>query len=193
MSGMRTMLRVAARQRDSGDDDDTRIILWQVAVGVLFLAGWEVAGRLTASQWISRPSLIAITLLHWLQGDLYIQVATTITEVVVGLLIGAAAGILVGLWFGRSPLLSVVLRPIVVAFYSVPLIALAPLFIMFFGLDMLPKIVLVAIATFFLLFFNAFAGAQAVDADLIASVDLMGCTPRERFQKVIAPACMAWI
>ena len=94
---------------------------------------------------------------------------------------------------GRSPLLAGVLRPIIVAFYSVPLIALAPLFIMFFGLDMLPKIVLVAIVVFFLLFFNTFAGATSVDHDLIAQVELMGSTPREKFQKVVAPACMAWI
>jgi NitT/TauT family transport system permease protein len=64
---------------------------------------------------------------------------------------------------------------------------------MFFGLDMLPKIVLVAIVVFFLLFFNTFAGAQDVDDDLIAAVALMGSTTRERFQKVIAPACLAWI
>src|SRR5208282_3836259 len=97
-----------------------------------------------------------------LRGDLYIHVATTVTEVVVGLLIGAVFGILAGLWFGRSPLLAGVMRPIIVAFYSVPLIALTPLFIMFFGLGMLPKIILVAIVVFFLLFFNTFAGAQEV-------------------------------
>jgi len=80
-----------------------------------------------------------------------------------------------------------------VAFYSVPLIALAPLFIMFFGLDMLPKIVLTTIVVFFLLFFNTFAGATSVDHDLIAQIELMGSTPIEKFRKVVAPACMAWI
>ncbi len=102
-------------------------------------------------------------------------------------------GVLAGLLLGRSPIAAGILRPIVVAFYSVPLVALAPLFIMFFGLDMLPKIVLVSIVVFFLLFFNTFAGASSVDHDLIAQVELMGSTRREMFQKVVAPACMAWI
>ena len=112
---------------------------------------------------------------------------------VTGLVVGATFGVLAGLLLGRSPIAAGILRPIVVAFYSVPLVALAPLFIMFFGLDMLPKIVLVTLVVFFLLFFNTFAGASSVDHDLIAQVELMGSTRRETFQKVVAPACMAWI
>jgi NitT/TauT family transport system permease protein len=183
-----------ARTTTGGATEDGRAILaWQIAVGLAWLAVWEIAGDVTGSTWISRPSLIGARLLIWARGDLYVHLATTVTEVVVGLTIGTGFGILAGLWFGRSPLLAGVMRPIIVAFYSVPLIALTPLFIMFFGLDMLPKIVLVGIVVFFLLFFNTFAGAQEVDADLIAAVDLMGSTTRERFQKVIAPACVAWI
>ena len=179
--------------RDGGTSRNDHILVWQVAVGVGLLAAWEALGRLHGSQWTSEPSLIAARLVQWARGDLYLQVATTLTEVVTGLVIGAAFGILAGLVLGRSPLLSVILRPIIVAFYSVPLIALAPLFIMFFGLDMLPKIVLVTLVVFFLLFFNTFAGATSVDHDLIAQVELMGSTRREKFQKVVAPACMAWI
>jgi len=177
-----------------GAEREGRIILaWQIGVGVVWLLVWEIAGAATGSIWISRPSLIGAQLLRWVRADLYVHVATTLTEMVVGLLFGVAGGILAGLWFGRSPVLAGVMRPIIVAFYSVPLIALTPLFIMFFGLDMEPKIILVAIVVFFLLFFNTFAGAQEVDADLIAAVDLMGSTTRERFQKVIAPACLVWI
>jgi sulfonate transport system permease protein len=169
------------------------IVLWQLAVGIALLAGWEAVGRLHGTQWTSEPSLIVAKLAQWAQGDLYIHFLTTLTEVITGLFIGSAFGILAGLLLGRSPLLSVILRPIIVAFYSVPLIALAPLFIMFFGLDMLPKMVLVTIVVFFLLFFNTFAGATSVDPELIAQVELMGSTRREKFQKVVAPACMAWI
>jgi NitT/TauT family transport system permease protein len=169
------------------------IILWQIAVGVALLIAWEAIGRLSGGEWTSRPSLIAVRLAGWLQGSLYIHLATTLTEVVTGLVAGATLGALAGLLLGRAPLAGGILRPIIVAFYSVPLVALAPLFIMFFGLDMLPKIVLVTIVVFFLLFFNTFAGAGSVDQDLIAQVELMGSTPREIFQKIVAPACMAWI
>jgi NitT/TauT family transport system permease protein len=169
------------------------IVLWQVAVGVLLLGGWEAIGRISGGMWTSRPSLIAMKLALWLQGSIYPHAATTLTEVVIGLLVGSLLGVLAGLLLGRSPIAAGILRPIVVAFYSIPLVALAPLFIMFFGLDMLPKIVLTSIVVFFLLFFNTFAGASSVDRDLIAQVQLMGSTRREMFQKVVAPACMVWI
>ena len=147
------------------------IVLWQIAVGLLLLAGWEAVGDISGGTWTSRPSLIAVKLAGWLQGSVYPHFATTLTEVVTGLVAGSLLGVLAGLVLGRAPIAAGILRPIVVAFYSVPLVALAPLFIMFFGLDMLPKIVLVTIVVFFLLFFNTFAGASSVDHDLIAQVD----------------------
>ena len=169
------------------------IALWQAGVGVLLLVVWEVSGRLFGSAWTSEPSLIAARLLQWAHGNLAVHVATTVEEVLLGLTIGSVCGILAGLLLGRSPIIAGILRPIVVAFYSVPLVSLAPLFIMFFGLDVLPKVVLVSIVVFFLLFFNTFAGATAVDRDLIATLELMGANRLEKFRKVVAPACMVWI
>jgi NitT/TauT family transport system permease protein len=168
-------------------------VLWQAGVGIALLGAWELCGRLIGTTWTSAPSLIAARLLHWAQGDLAVHVLTTVEEVLAGLFAGSVCGILAGLALGRSPIVAGIVRPIVVAFYSVPLVALAPLFIMFFGLDVLPKVVLVAIVVFFLLFFNTFSGAAAVDRDLIATLELMGATRTEIFRKVVAPACMVWI
>jgi NitT/TauT family transport system permease protein len=91
------------------------------------------------------------------------------------------------------PNVSIILRPIIVGLYSVPLVTLAPLFIMFFGLGLLPKIVLVSIVTFFLLFFNTFTGAQQIDEDYLRTLDLMGANKFEQFRKVVAPATAVWI
>jgi NitT/TauT family transport system permease protein len=77
--------------------------------------------------------------------------------------------------------------------YSVPLVTLAPLFIFWFGLGLMPKIILVAIVTFFLLFFTTFSGAQTIDRDLIDNYRLLGATRAELVRKLIAPACLAWI
>jgi NitT/TauT family transport system permease protein len=167
---------IVAGQRIAADDG-TPVVVWQIAVGVVFMAAWEAVGHTASGEWTSRPVLIGQRLLEWLAG----------------LLVGVLAGSVAGLLLGRSPVLAVVLRPIIVAFYSVPLVALAPLFIMFFGLDILPKLILVSIVVFFLMFFNTFAGAGQVDDDQIAAVRLMGATPRETFFSVVVPACMVWI
>jgi NitT/TauT family transport system permease protein len=182
---------VAAQQARA--DQGIPVVVWQIGVGIAFLGAWEAVGHSASGEWTSRPSLIGQRLLEWLGGPLYPNLATTAIEVVTGLLVGVLFGSLAGLLLGRSPVLAVVMRPIIVALYSVPLVALAPLFIMFFGLDMLPKIILVSIVVFFLMFFNTFAGAGQVDDDHIAAVRLMGATTGENFRKVVVPACMVWI
>lgn len=169
------------------------VLVWQVAFGILLLVVWELAGRFISPTWIGQPSLIGLRLVEWSSGDLIWHVGTTLGEMLIGMAIGIPAGVLCGMWLGRSPVASNLLRPIIVALYSVPLVTLAPLLILWFGLDMEPKIVLVSVVVFFMLFFNTFAGVQTMDKDLILSLQLMGANPREQFQKLIAPACIAWI
>lgn len=173
--------------------EDRRVLAWQVAVGVLFLGAWEIAGRAFGHEWTSLPSLIAGRLASWAIDDLWLHTATTAAEMLVGLLLGGCAGVAAGLALGRSPVWAQILRPIIVAFYSVPLITMAPLLILWFGLDLQPKIVLVTVVVFFLVFFNTFTGVGAIDRDLLASFQLLGANRREEFQKVVAPGSMAWI
>ena len=154
---------------------------------------WEAAGTLYGEQWISRPSLVAVRLVDWLGGDLHVYVATTLIEVLSGVAIGGTSGALFGLLLGRSATLSVVLRPVIVGFYSVPLITLVPLLILFFGLEMAPKIILVSIVVFFLMFFNTFSGARSIDEDVVSGLTLMGANRGERFRKAVAPASMVWL
>jgi NitT/TauT family transport system permease protein len=169
------------------------VLAWQLAVGLALLVAWEIAGQLTGSSWISRPSLVALKLSDWLTGELWPHLWVTLVEMFTGLAIGVSTGSLAGLWLGRSPIVATILRPMILAIYSVPLISLAPLLILWFGIDLAPKIVLVTLLVFFILFFNTYSGVQAVDAELIASTQLMGATSRELFAKIVVPACMAWI
>jgi NitT/TauT family transport system permease protein len=189
------MLTRRAQSRGSAATADSAasILGWQILVGILLLGAWEAIGWSGGSIWVSRPSLVADKILEWARGDLYIHVYTTAAEMVAGLTIGVLLGGAAGLFLGRMPLTGLTLRPLIVALYSVPLISLAPLLIMFFGLDMLPKIILISIVVFFLLFFNTFSGAETVDEDLISSLQLMGANRREQFQKVVAPASMVWV
>jgi NitT/TauT family transport system permease protein len=169
------------------------VVGWQIALGVALLIAWEIVGRLGGERWVSEPSEIAVKLWIWLGGPLYVHLAATLTELVTGFAIGASLGVLAGMTLGRSPVAAAILRPVIVGLYSVPLVALAPLFIMFFGLGYLPKIVLVGIVTFFLLFFNTFSGAQRIDEDLVHSMEIMGAGRWEIFRKVVAPGTAVWI
>ena len=173
--------------------DGRVVLLGRIGLMATLLVGWELAGRFVDPTWISMPSLIAARLARWAGDDLALHAATTVAEMALGLAIGVPAGVLSGIVLGRSPWLATLLRPIIVALYSVPLVTLAPLLILWFGLDMEPKMVLVAVVVFFLIFFNTFSGVQAIDRDLIASFTLMGASRREEFQKLILPAASAWI
>lgn len=170
-----------------------RTVWWQIGLGIALLGAWEMAGHAEIGTWISRPTLVGNRLAVWAGGALWVHLGTTLAELIAGLIPGVTLGVLFGLVLGRSPRVAGVLRPIIVALYSIPLISLAPLFIMFFGIGMLPKIVLVAIVVFFLLFFNTFAGVDRVDNDLVAAVELMGANRAETFRKVVLPAATVWI
>jgi NitT/TauT family transport system permease protein len=167
--------------------------LWRAIIALFLVVTWEGFGRLVDATWTSQPSLIVVRIVELLPGRLSEDIGVTLAEIVVGLLIGLPSGVVVGLLLGRRPFAAALLRPVIVAVNSVPIIALAPLLIMWFGLGLAPKIAMVALVVFFLIFFNTFAGAQAVDKDWIVTLEIMGSTSRERFQKVIAPACLAWV
>ena len=186
-------MAAVARTRQGPRSTDYRVLAAQLLLGVAFLALWEWAGRTFGSNWTSLPSLILQRLLQWIGTTLPRNIAVTLTEIVSGLLLGATAGIASGLYLGRSRVMSVVLRPLIVGLYSVPVVTLAPLLILWFGLDLAPKIVLVTISAYFLLFFNTFAGVQGIDRDLIQSMRLIGASPGEEFRKVSAPGAMPWI
>jgi NitT/TauT family transport system permease protein len=172
----------------------TRALLaWQAVVFVLLLGAWELASYLTDPTWISRPTLVAVRLFELFQGEIYKHLAVTLGEIIQGVLLGGFLGSLGGLWLGNAKFLGTLLRPMVVTLYNIPLVTLAPLFIVWFGFGMQSKVVLVGISVFFVVFFNAFSGAQKVDEDLLESMRLMGATRSEIFFKVVFPASMAWI
>jgi len=169
------------------------LLAWQVAFGLIVLGLWELAGWWTGSTWVSRPSLILARLYELLAGELYRHLVITLAEMATGILFGGVAGVVLGLWLGYSRAVGTILRPIVVTLYNVPLVTLAPIFIVWFGFGMESKIVLVAISSFFVVFFSTFSGAQKVDDDTLRSLELMGATSVERFRRVVFPASTAWI
>ena len=110
-----------------------------------------------------------------------------------GFFIGSIFGIGLGFVLGRRETLADILHPYVVAFNGIPRIALAPLFIIWFGIGPTSKVILVISVVFFLTFFNTFAGVKGVDAELKNVLRIMGATERQILMKVTLPAIVPWI
>jgi len=169
--------------------------LWRLAIIVVGLSAWQFAsGRLIKPFWVSSPAAIWDQLATWIStGELWMHVEVTLTETVLGFVFGAAAGIAVGLALGLNRKLASVLDPFIVAFYSLPKIALAPLFILWFGVGLTSKVVLAMFVVFFLVFYNTYAGTLAVEQELVDVLRLMGGTRWQIIRKVILPSALIWI
>jgi NitT/TauT family transport system permease protein len=83
--------------------------------------------------------------------------------------------------------------PFVVAIYSLPKIALLPLFVILLGIGIASKVALVAVVVFFILLFSTRDGVRDVDPDLAASLRLMGAGQMEINRKVLIPATLPWV
>jgi NitT/TauT family transport system permease protein len=170
-------------------------VIARIAIVAALLGAWEFAPVSRGIKfWLSSPSAILSTLWGWMvDGSLWAHLGATLSVMVTGYLIGCAAGIGLGLLFGFLPRLYRVLVPFVAAFYALPKIALAPLFIILLGIGMSSKVALVAITVFFLLLNSTIDGVRDVDRDLVQSLRLMGATRIEVLRKVLLPSALPWI
>jgi NitT/TauT family transport system permease protein len=159
------------------------------------VVAWQAAsGRLIKPFWISSPLAIWDQLVAWaITGELLMHVEITLAETLMGFVFGAVAGIAMGLALGLNRRVAAVLDPFIVAFYSLPKIALAPLFILWFGVGMTSKVVMATFVVFFLVFYNTYAGTLAVEQELVDVLRLMGARRWQIVTKVILPSVAIWI
>ena len=108
-------------------------------------------------------------------------------------LLGWRVGFGLGLVLSRLDFLARVLDPFVVAATGIPRVALAPLFIIWFGIGELSKIVLAGTLTFVLTFYASFSGLRAVEPADRDVARVMGASERQIFLKVLQPAACPWI
>lgn len=180
-------LRTARRRRF------LRVI--QIGVGVVFLIGWQLAsGRLIDPFFASSPIEVGAKLVTWVErGILFRNLSITLYAMLGGFVIGSLAGFVVGFLFGRYDTLSMIFDPYITAFYSLPKIALAPLFIMWFGIGIESKIAMSAIIVFFLVFLNTYSGVRDVSSVHINAARIMGASEWQLLRIVIAPSAAAWV
>ena len=174
-----------------------RLGIYLLRAGVIggFFLLWEIAsGRWVEPFLISSPSRIFLSFIANIQtGDLIQNSWVTFQEIGIGFPLGAISGIALGYLFGRSPTLAEVFEPIIITLYGVPRTALAPLFIVWLGIGIWSKVGVVFLLTFFLNFFNTYAGMKQMDQEYVDLARLMGARGWKLTFKVILPAVSPYI
>jgi NitT/TauT family transport system permease protein len=170
-------------------------LVWflRVVVFVVFIAGWELSVRrqVVAEFFVSRPSAVLAFLGEFLRsGDLVRHGSVTAAETLAGFAVGSAAGIISGLLIARLSLLEAVVSPYLAALNALPRVALAPMFILWFGIGPVSKVYLAVSLVFFVLLLNTQAGIRSVDSDLLTTARVLGATEVQMFTKVILPGAV---
>ena len=161
----------------------------------MILLAWQGAsGRLVDDFFISNPVEVGDRLYQWIaDGSLFMHVWATVYETLMGFIFGAVGGVILGIWLGVAPFTSRLLNPYLNALNALPKVALAPLFVLWFGLGIESKIALAAVLVLFLVFLNTYAGVREVDQDLIDGARLMRATRAQLIAKVIIPSALSWV
>lgn len=159
-----------------------------ILVVCLLLWQWLIDAGIGMAFFFSRPSDIGKFLYEAvLTGSLWADTAVTLGATLIGFVVGSVLGIGVGLIVARSPTLDAILDPYLGILNSLPRIALAPLFLLWFGLGISSKIALSISLVFFVVAINARAGAIGVPSDYITVARTLGASEWQRFVKIVVP------
>lgn len=162
----------------------------RVLIVVGILVAWQLAsGRLVASYLVSNPVDVAKKLWSLLgDGSMRHNIWLTTQEMLFGYLVGAAAGIVVGWSLGTIRFAGDVFEPIISAFNGIPKVALAPLFLLWFGLGMGSKIAIASMIVFFVVYYNVYTGMRTVPKALVDVTKAMDASPWFIIRKVVLPS-----
>lgn len=133
--------------------------------------------------------LIDITL----SGELLSMTIVTLSEVGGGLIIGGGLGILLPFLISRSPRLVRTVEPFIKMTMGVPKLALSPIIILWFGIGLFSKVVLIALMVFFMIFVSTLAGIKSADIKLMSMCRILGANPSRLIRDILWYSALPYI
>jgi ABC-type nitrate/sulfonate/bicarbonate transport system permease component len=171
----------------------TDAFAWRSAVSILlFIALWEIAARIHVAPAILLPpfSIVAAQLWHsTLDGTLAADLSISLARAFCGLALATGGGVVLGLLMARNRTIEWLVDPLVALGFPSPKIAFIPIFILWFGIESLSKVLLVTFACVFPVIIGTYSAARAVSRQFIWSALSLGSNRFSLFRHVILPAC----
>jgi NitT/TauT family transport system permease protein len=163
-------------------------------VGGLLL--WEIASRFLVANalFLAAPSQIVVAIYHLaVTGQLWYHIGISATEFAIGYVVASSIGIVLGLAMASSATMKQALQPWISGLYATPTIALAPLFILWFGIGIWSKVIVVITLVLFPVAINTEAGLRTTSERLIEMLRSFGASRRQIFIKVSLPSAVPFI
>ncbi|RTQ90800.1 ABC transporter permease [Lysinibacillus telephonicus] len=171
-------------------------IVGQVILGVGIIVLWELLTRfgiLDTYYWSSPIIIVQTTWIALTEGTLLFDIVYTSGSTIIGFILGTIIGACIGLSFWWSPLYSRISEPYLVAFNSIPKLALAPVLVILLGIGFGSKVMLAFLMVVIVTALAAFSGVKAIDYDLENLLFSLGAKKHQVFTKVVIPSSMPWI
>jgi len=166
-----------------------RLAFW---AAVLLL--WQWTAMRGAPDFVLPPLEIAKQFIAALgTRELYADAAASLMRALPGFAVGVSLGIVLGLAAGIARAFDEMLSPLVFLTYPVPKIVMLPVFMLWFGIGDLSKVMIIALACFYPAFINAYYGARATPRILVWSARNMGASEAEVFRRVVLPGALPQI
>ena len=160
------------------------VLLWQLVVLVGGYPAFVLPGPMTVAQRLASG---------WLEGTIAPHALTTLSEVLLGLVVGGVLGVLTGVVLARSRLAARMLSPYIVAAQATPILALAPLMALWFGTGMLSRVLICTLICFFPIAVGTMVGIRSVDPRLIELGHSLRATRWQSLRHVEVPSALPQI
>jgi len=163
---------------------------------LLVLLSWELVASAGLIRPLFLPSLSAVVEQFWTllrEGEIVVPLMVSLYGAFAGLALAVIAGVLAGLLMARSRRADWALDPLVSIGFPAPKIAFVPIFILWFGIDDLSKILLVAFTCVFPMIIATHHGASAVSRTVIWSAEAMGTPEHKLLRRIILPAALPYV
>src|SRR5688572_3161176 len=166
----------------------------QLLVLVVLFGVWQLLSMWLGTYWIGSPwGVVTRFVAGVMSGSLLQHASFTLVEAAAGFVIGAIPAILLPFLLRRLPIVTAILDPFMVGGYGAPKLALAPLFILWFGIGIESKIALVAITVFFIVYFSTISGIRALDTKLVQMAQVAGANERDVARHIVFPGAVPYI
>ncbi len=168
----------------------------QIAIVVALLGYWEIGaqtGQISRFLFSSPSQIWAVLAQRFESGELLLDIGTTAQETLIGFVVGAIGGSIIGLLLWYSKFISDLAAPFIAAIGSIPVLAIAPITIIWFGTEILSKVMIVAFSCVVVSLTSAYRGALRTDEDLINLMRSFNAPRSAIFAKLVVPSAMTWV